>query len=206
MGDGCSIISTLTPQFTVDQVQAAFNWALQAYNDANNEYTQMVQWLDQNSRSLTPEGLQLYQSGLADKTEVVNELMNVASQLGAAVNCMGGNASFPGILNGYLGIGWVAAVGIGVGIIAVLGVIGFSIEYAKALDDQALAKIEQAKAMTVAQQNVPALVAAGWTPDQINAYLKQQQDANKPSVLDQIPWKTIAVAGVGVVLIKGLFG
>ena len=195
-------------QYSSDQIMQAFQALQDAFASESAELSQETQWGAQNAQTLTPDGQQLYIQGLNSKTQVVNQLQDAVSQFASVLTNLGYSVNAPQGLTGWrrsalMGALPVAAVLITIIVIVIGAVAWAAIQNSRA---QAEAQLQQAKAMTQAQANIPALVAAGWTPQQIQDYLAQQQNANKPNLLDQIPWKTLAVAGVAVIGIKAVFG
>lgn len=214
LGDVSSIVSQLAG-YTSDQIMSAFASLQQTFQSEQAELVAMTQWAAPatgNMQTLTPEGQQLYLQALQEKTSVVNGLQDQLSIFSSVLETLGigGSAAVVPGLTGYgYGLSGLGVFPVVAGVIAAIIAIVLGVgvyEYFQSQSAQANAQAQQAKSMTQAQANVPALVAAGWTPQQIHDYIAQQQSSNQPSFLQQIPWKTLAIGGVLVVGIRAIFG
>lgn len=214
MGDVTTMAAQLA-SYTAVEIVSAFNTLQTAYQSENSELVQMSQWATTpgNMQTLTPDGKQQYLQALQTKTQVVNGLSDGVTTFASVLSVMGLDPSSSGMSGYYprasrLGVFPVAIVAVVVAIIAI--VIGVGVyEHYQTLSAQANAQAEQAKSMQQTTAQVPALIAAGWTADQIQKYVTAvgagQQGVPKTWASD-IPWTTLGIAAALAVGVKALFG
>jgi hypothetical protein len=213
-GPSITTIVSQLQQYSSDQITTAYNYLLQQYQSETQDLLTQTQWFTANGNTLTPEGQQLYASSLQGQADAVNTLAGWVSTAQSVMQAIGlqGPAGLSGARRrlGYLGIAPIIIAGVILVIIVLIAGITISIWNARvALQDQNHANI--AKAQTMIQQqavaNTKDLIAAGWTPQQIQAYMdslyKAQNDQN-PSA-STVPWGWIAGVAGAVFAAKYIF-
>lgn len=214
-GLGDSSVSSIVSQlssYTSAQIMEAFNSFRGTFNSEQGDLAEMTQWGAANINTLTLDGKALYLQAVQTKTTVVNSMQDNLSQFSAVLQALGIGGSESAFLSGYtfyrsrrLGIIPVI-VGVVAAIIAI--VIGVGVyEYYQSQIEEARKQEAQAKTMTQAASQVPALIQAGWSPAQIDNYLQTLNKGQNPAPnpLKDIPWMTLGIIGGVVLVARSLF-
>lgn len=214
LGDISDIVAQVAT-FTTSDILNAFNTLNQAFHSEQQELMEMQRWAITagNMQSLTPDGQQMYITAMQDKTDVVNGLQDDVSKYSSVLQSLGLNAQATG-LTGMSDVamryrprrlGFIPVI-VGVVLSILIIVIGAGVwEYYQSKSADANARAAQARQMTQVQSNVPALVNAGWTPQQIQDYVNKSKPP-QPSLVSEIPWTSLGIIAGVVLVAKSIFG